>query len=198
MHKGGGIFGFIPDQSMIGTIFINFVANTFQLFAQNVFIKFNSHDFELANQTELHRIALKYGSTRNFLLKRKSKKDRAPPSIRIGFDEQEMIEVPLTHQERSEDLATQEARYKMIELCSDMTIEESELRTYERFFKATPSFLKELNQGRDTDNNNEQISLGFKHWKTWGAHYIRSFKFAHLHEQCLNFRSPSMSKLYSS
>lgn len=177
---------------MIGTIFINFVANTFQLFAQNVHVKFDTDNFELVNKTELKRIALKYGNTRNFLLKRKS--HNATPTIRIGFDEKELIGVQLVQQQRPDNFHDQVARYKMIELVSDLTLELHELKAYEKLFKPTPSFLKELNQGRETDPNNEQIMLGIKHWKTWGAHYIRSFKFAHLHEQCLNFKSPSMSK----
>ena len=105
-----------------------------------------------------------------------------------------MIDVPLQSLTDSETFKDQKARYDMIELCSDANISDEEIKAYEKGFKSTPSFLKELNQGRDSDQNNEQISLGFKNWRTWGAHYIRSFKVAHLHEQCLNFKSPSMSE----
>lgn len=193
---GGGIFGFIPDQSMIGTIFINFIANTFQLFAQNVLIQINTKNFEFLNTSELLRITMKYGNSRNIILKRKNTKSHDNPTIKIGFTESEMIDVPLQSLTDSETFKDQKARYDMIELCSDANISDEEIKAYEKGFKSTPSFLKELNQGRDSDQNNEQISLGFKNWRTWGAHYIRSFKVAHLHEQCLNFKSPSM-KIYT-
>lgn len=86
----------------------------------------------------------------------------------------------------------------MIELLQDNHLELHELKGYEKIFKPTPNFLKELNQGRENDMNNEQIKLSLKNTKTWGSHYIRSFKFAHLHEQCLNFKAPSMSENFCS
>lgn len=192
---GGGIFGFIPDQSMIGTIFINFIANTFQIFAQNVHIQINTNEFEFVNKLELTKVSLKYGGIRNFLLKRKNTNSKTAPVISIGLDSNHMINIPLTESNKPDNFDSQRARYKMLELCYDTQIGADELYPYEIYFKKSPNFLKELKQGRDDDQNNEQISLGIKNWKTWGAHYIRSFKFAHLHEQCLNFKSPSM-KIY--
>lgn len=91
------MFGFIPDQSMIGTIFINFIANTFNVFAQNVKIKIDRANFDFYNKTELQKIVLQYGKTRNILLKRKTKSKDAP-QLAIGFNDENMINITLEEQ----------------------------------------------------------------------------------------------------
>ena len=191
--RGGGIFGFIPDQSMIGTIFINFIANTFQLLAQGVEIQIDDNYFDYFNRNELTQIAIKHGETRSFLLKKK-KPLQPGLTIKIGLDENNMIDVELKSA-RSENTFEQLARYKMLELVAKNQLAPQELKVYEKYFEKIfmPSFLKEINQQGESDMNNEQVKLSYEHWNTWGAHYIRSFRFAHLHEQCLNFKSPSMS-----
>ncbi len=192
---GAGIFGYIPDQSMIGTIFINFIANTLNIFAQNVHISVDEANFEFLNKTEPDRIVLKQGCTRHFLLKRRTKSTE-PPRFSIGFSPNEMIRVPLEERQVSDTFTEQYSRYKMLELLQDVHLDLHELKSYEKVFKKTPMFLKELNQGREGDMNNEQIRLAYENWGKWGAHYVRSFKFAHLHEQALNFKAPSMSKCF--
>lgn len=66
--RGGGIFGFIPDQSMIGTIFINYLANTFLTMAQDVFIDVGSK-YEFSRH-DLPKTCLQYGKQRHYLLTR--------------------------------------------------------------------------------------------------------------------------------
>jgi len=193
--NGNGIFGYIPDQSMIGTIFINFIANTFNIFAQNVNIIIDASNFKFLNPTESDRVMFKNGVTRHILLKRRTK-SKEMPRLSLGFNTDEMISVQLEERQESEDFINQYSRYKMLELLQDMNLELYELKKYEKVFKNSPLFLKELNQGREGDMNNEQIRLAYEHWDKWGAHYVRSFKFAHLHEQTLNFKAPSMSNKF--
>ena len=64
-EKGNGIYGFIPDQTMIGTVFINFLANSFVAFLQDFEIrlddnfKFISPKFK--NESVSSKLTLFYG-----------------------------------------------------------------------------------------------------------------------------------------
>ena len=194
--KGGGIFGFIPDQSMIGTIFINFIANTFELFAQNLFIEIDEKNYEFIQKTELKRIALKNGNTRNFMIRKKESSDEdSPPKISIGFNKKQMMQVPLVKEQESNQFKSQHARYIMLDLISNNVLEPHEIKAFEKQLAGMQDYANELSPGRDNDQKNDQINLSYKNWGTWGAHYVRSFRFAHLNEQCLNFKAPSMSKI---
>lgn len=192
--KGGGIFGFIPDQSMIGTIFINFIANTFELFAQNLKIQIDEKNYEFVQRIENKKIALKYGNSRHFMIRKKeSAKEDCEPRIHIGFSN-EKVEIPLVKQLESEQFKSQNARYVMLDLISNNVLESHEIKAFEKQLANMQDFANELSPGRDNDQKNDQVNLSYKNWATWGAHYIRSFRFAHLNEQCLNFKAPSMSK----
>lgn len=72
-NKAGGIFGFIPDQSMIGTIFLNFLANTFRTFAIDLKIELND-GFEFKNTKEkVNKGILQFGRSFNYFIEKKIK-----------------------------------------------------------------------------------------------------------------------------
>ena len=195
---------------MIGTIFVNFMANVFQMFSQEVVVHL-SEGFEFDDQhgKDEKKIQLKYGSSRNFLIKKSSsvfnalKAKSGPLKVKLGFPQQELPMIELTPNEINDDLNfnKQMARQTLLKLLFNPKLPDVKLKDTENslYIKAVQDFALEFNQPQNEakSDNNEQIKLSIKNWNTWGQHYIRSFEFAHLFEQCLNFKSPSM-KTYRS
>ena len=199
--QGGGIFGFIPDQSMIGTIFINFMANTFLTFAQDVNIEINKEFFEFEHECQPKKISLQFGQKRYFIIRRKSLNNNQLPTLKIGFDESNMIELNCQSNSLSineTEIEEQNSRYELLKFLFDKHLPNLDLSTYEGLKRIKVSdFLSEFQQNGPGNNLNfEQLKLSIKFWKTWGAHYLKSFAFAHLFEQSLNFKAPSM-KIYN-
>lgn len=203
--KGGGIFGFIPDQTMIGTVFINFIANTFETLGKGINLHL-SKGFEFKNGNFKAEISLSYGKSRNFLIKKTSEyNSKHPLEIKIGLgnrhsndqiEETPMITLKPEVDQNESSFKLNMARYKMLELVQHPQLPNVSLNDFESSpdinnFKEFALELKQANE--QFDNNNEQIKLGIQFWSTWGQHYIRSFAYAHIHELCLNFKSPSMS-----
>jgi hypothetical protein len=81
--KGNGLFCYIPDQSMIGTIFVNFIANTFRVFAQEVFLEL-SDGYEFTNK-KMNRAILQYGTAKHFLINVRNAAQNKPFRVRLGL-----------------------------------------------------------------------------------------------------------------
>lgn len=177
--RGGGIFGFIPDQSMIGTIFINYMANTFLTMAQDVLIDVGAN-YEL-NRRDSPKTCLQYGKERHYLvrLNEGARSDRFVLSL--GFEAGSMVEVRLKEDSASSEKALetyriQLAKYKMLELVLNSSLPQVKIDSFvnSEEIKSVPSFWYELAQeANGNDQNKEQIRLSLKFWKTWGAHYMR-------------------------
>lgn len=190
--RGGGIFGFIPDQSMIGTIFINYLANTFLTMAQDVFLdvggsgggggggyEFSRHD--------LPKTCLQFGKVRHYLLTRNdnaasSSAGQQPFRLSMGFTAESMVDIKLAeitpNTDDVESYRVQLAKYKMLNLVMHPKLASSGVDVNEYVssseIKNVAAFWKELAQEpNENDANNEQIRLGLVHWSSWGAHYIR-------------------------
>ena len=192
--KGGGIFGYIPDQTMIGTIFINFLANTFLTYKQGIQIDIPNSNFEFVNPKQTHAISINFGQSRNFLLKQKKVDQSQPLSIKLWSNNRNEIELVAGEVVNGVDLTNQLARNKVLEFCFDKKLPKISEKSYEDAAEIvqTESFLREFKELNPADQNEQQLKLSLKYWQTWGEHYIRSFVFSHLNEQCLNFKAPSM------
>jgi len=194
--KGRGTFGFIPDQSMIGTIFVNFLANTFQTFCQDIFIKL-SDGYKFMSSKEENKITLQYGRTRNILIKKEAGCNE-PLKVSLGVDQKNMYEISTDQVRPDNEFDIQLARYKMLDLVLNPELPLVTIEEYERSNDLQiKEFLEEFRNVDEVNQNNEQIKLSLQYWNSWGAHYLRSFCFAHKLEQCMNFKAPSM-KFYRS
>jgi hypothetical protein len=197
--QGGGIFGFIPDQSMIGTIFINFLANTFLTYSQDVFLELNENfSFELDSQ-QPKKTSLQYGQRRYFSIYKKIPSYEGLPTLKVGLSKSNMIELKVDTELRISDveLEQQTSRYEVLKFLSDNRLPKLDIDLYDGLKKIKiHDFLREFQQIGEYDQNNEQLKLSLKYWDSWGLHYLKSFAFAHWFEQCLNFKAPSM-KIYT-
>jgi hypothetical protein len=192
--KGDGIFGYIPDQTMIGTIFINFMANTLLTYEQGIYYEIDDN-YELVFAKQPKKFTINFGQTRNFLLRKKRSYLEKCPSIKIWKDMRNVVQfMPQNHEIINNfDLKEQIARNKILQFCFDTKLPSVEARSYEDSLELTPTeFRTEFKQLNPQNLNQQQLKLSLSYWETWGGHYIRSFLFSHLYELCLNFKSPSM------
>ena len=190
--KGNGIFGYIPDQTMIGTIFINFLANTMLTYDQGIYYEIDSN-YELVNSNQQMKFTINFGQTKNFLLRKKRAYLEKPPSMKIWKDIRSVVEFVPKEIIKNVDLKKEIARNKIIQFCLDTKLPSIAAKDYEESHELRPvEFQCEFKQLNPQDLNQKQLKLSLSYWNTWGAHYIRSFLFSHLYELCLNFKAPSM------
>jgi len=195
MEEGGGIFGYIPDQTMIGTIFINFLANTLLTYDQGISFEIDKN-YALVNPYQPRKFSINFGQSRNYLLKKIKNTYHEAPKIEIWKNFKHIIELKPTEILEKFDLKKEIARNKIIEFAFDARLPNVHAKNYEDSLEinSLESFKTEFIQTNQADSNQMQLKLALHYWSTWGAHYIRSFVFSHLYEQCLNFKSPSMQR----
>lgn len=191
--KGGGIFGYIPDQTMIGTVLINFLANTLLTYEQAIYVEVDdAYEFVMENHPK--KIAFYYGQNRNFLLRKKRQYTDTLPVLKLGKSRVSMHEFKAENVHQA-DLSKQIARNKLVEFSFNRDLPRVLAKDYEDSpLLNITEFVTEFKQLDDQERNDnyQQLKLSLVYWDKWGAHYVRSFVFSHLFEQCLNFKSPSM------
>ena len=201
--KGNGIFGFIPDQTMIGTIFINFLASTFLTYSQESHLILND-DFEFvfpkfSGQNTKNNII--HWPVKEFPHQKKSKSASAAGTndvvAKLKLSNKETIEMKNKSENDNLNFDRQQARKKLLEFLTNTKLTKEIVDTYLNCEELQlQEFLSEFKQIDEYNPNNEQLALAVTFYDTWGQHYIRSMYFSHQYEQCLNFKSPSM-QIYS-
>jgi hypothetical protein len=68
---------------MIGTIFVNFIANTFRTFVQELYLEL-SDGYEFSNK-KMNRAILQYGTSKHFLINVQNLAKNKPFRVRIGL-----------------------------------------------------------------------------------------------------------------
>ena len=177
---------------MIGTVFINFMANTLLTYDQGIYYDIDDN-YELVYSNQPKKFSINFGQTKSFLLKKKRSYLEKPPSIKIWKDIRNVINFIPNEIIKNVDLKKEIARNKIFQFCFDSKLPSVEAKSYEDSIELSPiEFQSEFKQLNPHDLNQQQLKLSLSYWKTWGAHYLRSFVFSHIYELCLNFKSPSM------
>jgi Mg-chelatase subunit ChlD len=180
---GDGLFGFIPDCSMVGTVFINFIANMLSTASRGQRIYYKIADTVMSLSTG----PVQHGQVRDFVLP-------CSGPVSVSSDGLEWTpalaaEVSVFAKTRGLYLTTLE---QMLALAEGGA---GPMNMFRQFAGSGPAdanvaaLLADTNPGPSDEG---QVSLAPRYWVKWGEHYLRSYHRAQLLQQSLNFKDPGL------
>jgi Mg-chelatase subunit ChlD len=192
-HLGNGIFGFIPDATMVGTIFINMLSSILTGCINNLEVISN---IEMLTPNNLGMIS--YDQPVHLIFKNNNNTD-----IKIKFNSTEHVIniVPIIDTPTNEDIE-QFMRVKLIKILTN-TINSGKSDILMRFKIDLEKFnvnlhslyLKDLiNDIYFDDPNKGQLTKAVSRsdwFQSWGNHYLKSICRAHQLEKCITFKELS-------
>jgi hypothetical protein len=187
MPTSGGSFGFIPDLTMIGTIFINWIANALSTGIRNTEIGYSVNDSE---PVFIHSGPISVSQPRDFLVQ-----IPAGASVKLFHNGNEAVALPST----APELVL--AQYYYMEAIEQMISVAGSGRNNATFsilakviqrFESTtnPNVKALLRDIESADPTEGQIGMAGRYWDKWGAHYARSYLRAQKLQRRLNFKDP--------
>lgn len=182
---GNGLFGFIPDCSMVGTVFVNFLANMLTTAVPNMEIRVNTRDTgHIAFQTG----PLCLDQPRDFVLEPSS----PPSSYSIG---NEVTERTVTVVEAALDpfVAAYADYMKAIDDAIRTKTIEPLLRFHTAYAAQSDQKIKDLLRDVQSPNESEgQVGMALSYFQRWGEHYLRSYRTAQKLQVAMNFKDPGL------
>jgi hypothetical protein len=176
--EGGGTFGFIPDYSMVATVFINWAATVLATAALNTPIQIAHTD---GSKTTVRSGVVQFGQAHNIL-----HKFRVPvQSVTVNGETVNSVAGP-----QSEFQSARNDIMSAIRLTIDSDGRESIFRViYDHYSATTDTQLKELLRDIKPGGDDEgQVIMAPRFYKKWGKHYLRAYLKAQEAEQCMNFK----------
>lgn len=185
---GGGSFGFIPDLTMIGTVFINWVANCMMMGTRDAIIQYSVNS---GSPVSIHTGPLAIGQPRDYLVQIPT-----GASVKVITSGAEII--PLAAVTVPEYVMA----WNMYLSAMEQSIAVSEsgrtdaafphlAKIVSRFADSTDPRVKALLLDIESvDPSEAQIGMAPRYWKRWGGHYTRSYRRAQQIQRRLNFKDP--------
>ena len=174
---GNGLFGFIPDCSMVGTVFINFIANmlTTASLGATLFVDGKRICFTgpIRHQQTYDRVIKLTDGMKQ-----------------VSVDGENYVEIESGSDEFTEAYQDYLGVLKaMIDTASSAPL--AAFRT--KYENTTDEKIKGFLVDTDTKLSSEgQVSMSTKFWGKWGEHYLRSYYRAQELQQSLNFKDAGL------
>ena len=189
---GNGMYNFIPDAGMVGTIFINAISNIFATYAYNVLV-----DVEYFDKTTItHNVGfLQLGQNREIVIENKHNIANIRLTYNQNSNEYKYESMHIMNCNTNCDYT--HARYKFDKLM-EKCLESANCQDYDTCKTNILETIKELKQYTTTnpivDDLSDQVSQAFteKYYRKWGGAYILSLKRAHQLQVCNNFKDPGV------
>ena len=201
---GNGIYGYCPDCTMVGTIFVNFMANILNTIESTVKI-----DVKNKNLNKIFEIGGLYsGMARHlgFILKKMNFKE-TDISLYLGSNKKNEIK-GIDLGENNDEVMDQYFRFRLIKLLEEII--SSKNKDYKKNLENVKDLYDEINKiEKKTEfmnnllidlihenENHGQIEKAIKpeYFQKWGLNYLLSFLRFHLTEQCGNFKDQTLKK----
>jgi len=185
--SGGGSFGFIPDLTMIGTVFINWVANAMVTGTRDSIIQYSVNT---GSQVSFHTGPLAIGQARDYLVH-----IPAGASVKVFAGGAEVVPVASAASEYSLALTMYIAVMEQVIAMSEAGRTDGAFvplsRVIQRFADSTDPRVKALLLDIESADPSEgQIGMAPRYWNRWGGHYMRSYRRAQQIQRRLNFKDP--------
>jgi hypothetical protein len=185
--SGGGSFGFIPDLTMIGTIFINWVANAMVTGTLDSVIQYSVNG---GSQVSFHTGPLAIGQPRDYLVQ-----IPAGASVKVFSAGTEIIPVASSSSEYLLALTMYIAAMEQVIAISEAGRTDGAFaplsRVVQQFADSTDLRVKALLLDIESADPSEgQIGMAPRYWARWGGHYMRSYRRAQQIQRRLNFKDP--------
>ena len=201
---GNGIYGYCPDCTMVGTIFVNFMANILNTIESTIKIDVKNENLKKAFEIG----GLYSGMARHlgFLLKKNSFK-KTDIVLYLGSEKKnEINEIDLV--ENNDEIMDEYFRFRLINLLEEII--SSKNNNYDKNLKNVQDLYDEINKIENKtefmnnllidliheNENHGQVEKAIKpeYFKKWGLNYLLSFLRFHLTEQCGNFKAQTLKK----
>jgi hypothetical protein len=190
-----GIFGFIPDCSMVGTVFINFISNLLTTYLINIkmTIIFSDNTTKIINTG-----AILYDGRRDFIIENRNE----IKSIELFYNNN-IIDYSLIKADLSFDLDYKSNKFRtdiintILSLIDDQPISNDKIKNNEiimnNLYTNIENNNNELIQNYLKDYLNDgQIKLALCHsniyFNKWGKHYLLSLMHGYDRQMCINFK----------
>jgi hypothetical protein len=183
---GQGLFGFIPDASMVGTVFINSLAHV--LSTANLNTAFTYKPSADGATLTVNTGPVTYGQPRDFLFEVSDTATFGGEPVSAGDPGHVLI-----HKMFIDVIA------RAISICRSGGYEapfeaQRVLAEFEAQFSTLPdpivkALLRDLRGEKEGEG---QIGLAPTYFKRWGHHYMLAYKRAQELQQCMNFKDPGL------
>ena len=202
---GNGIYGYCPDCTMVGTIFVNFMANILNTIESTIKIDVKNENLKKAFEIG----GLYSGMARHlgFLLKKNNFK-KTDIVLYLGSEKKnEINEIDLV-EENNDEIMDEYFRFRLINLLEEII--SSKNNNYDKNLKNVQDLYDEINKIENKtefmnnllidliheNENHGQVEKAIKpeYFKKWGLNYLLSFLRFHLTEQCGNFKDQTLKK----
>ena len=201
---GNGIYGYCPDCTMVGTIFVNFMANILNTIESTVKI-----DVKNKNLNKIFEIGGLYsGMARHlgFILKKMDFKE-TDISLYLGSNKKNEIK-GIDLGKNNDEIMDQYFRFRLIKLLEEII--SSKNKDHKKNLENVKDLYDEINKIKKKtefmnnllidliheNENHGQIEKAVKpeYFQKWGLNYLLSFLRFHLTEQCGNFKDQTLKK----
>ena len=205
---GNGIYGYCPDCTMVGTIFVNFMSNILTTIESTIKIEVKNQNQNFNKIFEIGGLYSGISRHQGFYLDKNDFKN-TEINLYLGKEKKKSINgIDLT--EKNDDIMDQYFRFRLIKILEEII--ESNNKNKENSFQKVKLLFDEINKIEkktefmknllidliDDDANHGQVEKAIKeeYYKKWGLNYLLSFLRFHIVEQCGNFKDQSL-KFYS-
>ena len=205
---GNGIYGYCPDCTMVGTIFVNFMSNILTTIESTIKIEVKNQKQNFNKIFEIGGLYSGISRHQGFYLDKNNFKN-TEINLYLGKEKKKSINgIDLT--EKNDDIMNQYFRFRLIKILEEII--ESNNKNNENSFQKVKLLFDEINKIEkktefmknllidliDDDANHGQVEKAIKeeYYKKWGLNYLLSFLRFHIVEQCGNFKDQSL-KFYS-
>ena len=205
---GNGIYGYCPDCTMVGTIFVNFMSNILTTIESTIKIEVKNQNQNFKKIFEIGGLYSGISRHQGFYLDKNDFKN-TEINLYLGKEKKKSINgIDLT--EKNDDIMDQYFRFRLIKILEEII--ESNNKNNENSFQKVKLLFDEINKIEkktefmknllidliDDDANHGQVEKAIKeeYYKKWGLNYLLSFLRFHIVEQCGNFKDQSL-KFYS-